>query len=204
MRPKWGRGKSGASEDSVLLFAYGVSWQYSNWDKGYAWCAGHGDDLPMRDLAEWLERKERPSFYSKDLGKELGPYAVWTVKLSCGHYDYHAISDIDWQPEQGYTERTDVVTKIRDRLASQNLDEKAKKQLQWSLAFQGTERFSSGGLAGLKDVDGLGELPGAPGAAAEFAQDPPGLELGVRPLAGSAEPRVGPVGFCEAGLPRPR
>ena len=71
-------------------------------------------------------------------------------------------------------------------------------------AFWCTERFSSGGLAGLKDVDGLGELPGAPGAAAEFAQDPPGLELGVRPLAGSAEPRVGPVGFCEAGLPRPR
>ena len=29
-----------------------------------------------------------------------------------------------------------------------------------------TERFSSGDLAGLKDVDGLGELPGAPGAAA--------------------------------------
>jgi putative transposase len=33
------------------------------------------------------------------------------------------------------------------------------------------ERFSSGHLAGLEDVDGLGDLPGAPGAAAEFAQD---------------------------------
>jgi hypothetical protein len=31
----------------------------------------------------------------------------------------------------------------------------------------------------LKDVDGLGELPGFPGAAAEFAQDAPGFELGV-------------------------
>ena len=42
-----------------------------------------------------------------------------------------------------------------------------------------SEPFSSCDLAGLKDVDGLGELPGFPGAAAEFAQDAPGLELGV-------------------------
>jgi len=34
----------------------------------------------------------------------------------------------------------------------------------------------------------------APGTGAEFAQDAPGLELGVRPLAGSAEPGMGAVG----------
>jgi hypothetical protein len=39
-------------------------------------------------------------------------------------------------------------------------------------------------------VDGLGELAGAPGAAAELAQDAPGLELGVRALAGWAQPGV--------------
>jgi hypothetical protein len=39
-----------------------------------------------------------------------------------------------------------------------------------------SERFSSCDLTGLKDVDGFGELPGTPGAAAEFAQDAPGLE----------------------------
>jgi hypothetical protein len=44
--------------------------------------------------------------------------------------------------------------------------------------------LSASGLADLKDVDGLGELPGAPGAAAELAEDSPGLELGVRALAG--------------------
>jgi Alpha/beta hydrolase family len=49
-----------------------------------------------------------------------------------------------------------------------------------------TERFSSFYLAGLKYVDGFGELPGLPGAAAEFAQDAPGLELGVGALAGAA------------------
>src|SRR5262249_26044273 len=41
---------------------------------------------------------------------------------------------------------------------------------------------SSGDFAGLKDVDGFSELPGAPGAAAELAQDVPGLELGIGPL----------------------
>jgi hypothetical protein len=34
-------------------------------------------------------------------------------------------------------------------------------------------------------VDGFGELAGAPGAAAELAEDPPGLELGVRSFAGA-------------------
>jgi len=39
---------------------------------------------------------------------------------------------------------------------------------------------------GLQDVDRLGQLPGLPGAAAEFAQDAPGLELGIGSLAGAA------------------
>ena len=39
-------------------------------------------------------------------------------------------------------------------------------------------------LADLQYVDGLGELAGAPGAAAELTEDSPGLELGVRALAG--------------------
>src|SRR5260370_562463 len=40
--------------------------------------------------------------------------------------------------------------------------------------------------AGLKDVDGFGQLPGPPGAAAEFAQDAPGFELGAGALARAA------------------
>ena len=39
-------------------------------------------------------------------------------------------------------------------------------------------------------MDGLGELVGAPGVAAELAQDAPGLELRVRALAGWAQPGV--------------
>ena len=46
--------------------------------------------------------------------------------------------------------------------------------------------LSSGDLAGLKDVDGLGQLPGLPGTAAELAQDAPGLELGVGAFGGAA------------------
>jgi hypothetical protein len=45
-------------------------------------------------------------------------------------------------------------------------------------------------FADLQYVDGFGELSGAPGAAAEFAQDFPGLELGIRALAGCPEFRV--------------
>jgi len=49
-----------------------------------------------------------------------------------------------------------------------------------------SERFSSSDLAGLEDVYGLGQLPGLPRAAAEFAQDAPGFELGVGAFAGAA------------------
>jgi hypothetical protein len=50
-------------------------------------------------------------------------------------------------------------------------------------ALGGKEHRSSVRLAGLKDVDGLGQLPGPPATAAEFAQDTPSLELGVGTLA---------------------
>jgi Domain of unknown function (DUF151) len=52
-------------------------------------------------------------------------------------------------------------------------------------AYAATEPFPSS-LCGmnLQGVDGLGELSGAPGAAAELTQDSPGLELGVRALTG--------------------
>src|SRR5579859_6481535 len=56
--------------------------------------------------------------------------------------------------------------------------------LEEQISAADSERFSSCDLTGLKDVDGFGELPGTPGAAAEFAQDAPGLELGVGALAG--------------------
>jgi hypothetical protein len=48
-----------------------------------------------------------------------------------------------------------------------------------------TEPFSSCfGFADLQNVDCLGELTGAPGAAAELTEDLPGLELGIRPFPG--------------------
>ena len=57
-----------------------------------------------------------------------------------------------------------------------------------------SERFSSSDLAGLKYVDGFGELPGLPGAAEEFAQDAPGFELGVGAFAGAGQLGVNAVG----------
>ncbi len=67
------------------------------------------------------------------------------------------------------------------------------------------ERFSSSDLAGLKYVDGFGELPGLPGAAAEFAQDAPGFELGRwrvrRGRAAGRETRL--AAFCAVSFPCP-
>src|SRR5450755_2494583 len=59
---------------------------------------------------------------------------------------------------------------------------------------QATQPFSSSDFLGLEDVDGLGDLSGAPGAAAKLGQEVPGLELGVRALAGSAQPSAGGAG----------
>jgi hypothetical protein len=44
-------------------------------------------------------------------------------------------------------------------------------------------------------VDGFGELAGPPGAAAELTQDPPGLEPGVRALAGRPKSGVRLIGL---------
>jgi hypothetical protein len=46
---------------------------------------------------------------------------------------------------------------------------------------------------------GFGELPGVPGAAAELAEDGPGLELGVSALGGWAQFGVGAVGGLLGG-----
>src|SRR5512135_1093684 len=64
-----------------------------------------------------------------------------------------------------------------------------------------TEPFSSSDFPGLKNVDRLGQLTGAPGAAAELAQDAPGLELGVGAFARAAQPGMSTVGvFLGGGL----
>jgi hypothetical protein len=44
------------------------------------------------------------------------------------------------------------------------------------------ERFSSSGFASLKDIDGFGQLPDAPGATAELPHEPPVLEPGMTPV----------------------
>ena len=55
-------------------------------------------------------------------------------------------------------------------------DEVPRNAVEEGFDVQVNERFSSSDLVGLKDVDGFSELPGSPGAAAQLAQDVPGLE----------------------------
>src|SRR5690348_7673557 len=68
--------------------------------------------------------------------------------------------------------------------------------MQWTLFIL---RFRRSGARGW-----LGELSGAPGAAAELAQDAPGFELGIGAFAGSAQPGMSPAGlFLRGGLVPP-
>jgi hypothetical protein len=49
------------------------------------------------------------------------------------------MSAVDWQPEQGYAEQTDLVAKIRRDLESEELDSKTKQVLERMLATRSTE-----------------------------------------------------------------
>jgi hypothetical protein len=59
---------------------------------GYLWCAAHGEEPPMREITEWLHRKQEYRHGNRD-----NPYSLWTVRLSCGHCG-HASSDVEWSP----------------------------------------------------------------------------------------------------------
>lgn len=59
---------------------------------GYLWCAAHGDVPPMREITEWLHRKQEYHHDNRDK-----PYSSWKVRLSCGHCG-HASSDVEWSP----------------------------------------------------------------------------------------------------------
>jgi hypothetical protein len=60
-------------------------------------------------------------------------------------------------------------------------------------------------LAGLKDVDGFGDLVGAPGTAAELAQDAPGLSWALARSPGARSFAWAELAaLCEAGRSGPR
>jgi hypothetical protein len=59
--------------------------------------------------------------------------------------------------------------------------------------------LSSSNFAGLKDLDRLGELTCAQGAA-ELAQDAPGFELGVGAFGEGAEPGMSATGLLVGGF----
>ena len=53
-------------------------------------------------------------------------------------------------------------------------------------------------------MDGIGQLAGAPGAAAELTHDAPGLELSVGAFTRGAEPGMSPVGVLLGTAPADR
>lgn len=79
--------------------------------------AGHATKTskPYRDIVEWAHREvkdfpadpEEPE-YGLDPEtwaaiRHAGPHssAFWLVKLECGHYRHHVVTDVDWKPEDG-------------------------------------------------------------------------------------------------------
>ena len=90
---------------------------------GEYWCSNdHGvDGRAYRDIVEWCERHvtefppdpEESPYEGMDpetWGKirQTEPHsphssAVWRVKLSCGHFNDHVVTEVDWKPVDGPT-----------------------------------------------------------------------------------------------------
>jgi putative transposase len=109
------------------------------------------------------------------LGYKLAPSTVWQILKD---------ADIDPAPQRsGQTWRAFLAGQAATILAADFFHVDTEPFPSWLC------------LANLQYVDGLGELAGAPGTAAELTEDSPGLELGIRAFAGCAEPGVGAVGL---------
>lgn len=85
---------------------------------GEFWCSSEHDDVPKvyRDIVEWIEPTirefpadpEEPIYEGMDAEtwaqvRHAEPHssAFWRVKLSCGHFYDHVVTDIEWKPEDG-------------------------------------------------------------------------------------------------------
>lgn len=87
---------------------------------GEYWCSNdHGEDgRAYRDIVEWCERHVTefppdpeespyegmdPEAWAKIRQTEPHSSAIWRVKLACGHFYDHVVTDVDWKPEDSPT-----------------------------------------------------------------------------------------------------
>jgi hypothetical protein len=110
------------------LFEWGVSWERMDYGKGYAWCCEPRREFPIRDITEWVKRREFPPRYSEISKKMTGPTASWKVKLSCGHYNSPVLAPLDWKPEDGH--KPGRAARIRARLDEDNASEEIRRNLE--------------------------------------------------------------------------
>lgn len=78
----------------------------------------------------WWEKHGANSsaeLYERVRDKEGHPYAGWTVRLSCGHFeDAWYIDDLDWRPEHGHRPNPKEAQRRR-----RELEEKGSKWSEW-------------------------------------------------------------------------
>lgn len=83
---------------------------------GHIWCSAHKEELPWRDVVQWISRRVRQD---SKTGKD---YASWTVKLSCGHCYSPNMSKVDWSPGMPPEIDQDQVEHIKRRLSAERND----------------------------------------------------------------------------------
>lgn len=97
---------------------------------GLLWCSDHGEELPWREITEWVKRRrERPAHYTSNNNK-MPATAEWLVQLSCGHPGT-VFTEVNWIPEYGHRE-DDGVKALRERLRHATADEQ-RAELEWTI-----------------------------------------------------------------------
>jgi hypothetical protein len=83
--------------------------------------------LPWREITEWVERREQ---FSRRTGRL---FAAWTVFLSCGHFNGHVVTDLDWRPKHGHRPTPEMVEKVRPLLDKADLADSVREHIEQRL-----------------------------------------------------------------------
>lgn len=96
---------------------------------GLFWCAAH-ELPPLREITRWAMRKDRIS----PSGEQ---FLSWTVFLECGHIYSPVLSDFEWSPEQGHAEDEQMTERIREVLASGDVNRLVRRHFDRHLTESG-------------------------------------------------------------------
>ncbi len=130
---------------------------------GERWCSNdHGEVQPVyRDIVEWIEPEikefspdpEEPIYAEMDTDtwakiRHTEPHssAFWRVRLSCGHFYDHVVTDVGWQPKNG----PELASAERTAEMRRELEEAWAKEGQPGWPKEGPERDHVGRMLDLR------------------------------------------------------